>query len=127
VWQAVFYKARSSGSSGGGMRAAVMAAEAQTAATTSSNTTAGAAAAATVAAAAAAVAVPKRTGSADVCEHMQQFNDHKKVLEGVHEHYPKACYSDPSLRCVDTITLLLQSDVQYTVTTQLLVCQDLVV
>ena len=88
------------------MRAAVMAAEAQTAAT-SSSTTAGAAAAATVAAAAAVVAVPKRTGSADVTEHMQQFNDHKKVLEGVHEHYPKARYSDPSLRCVH-IRIIIQ-------------------
>jgi hypothetical protein len=110
VWQAVFYKARSSGSSGGGMRAAVMAAEAQTASTTSSgNTTAGAAAAAAVG--------PKRTGSADVCEHMQQFNDHKKVLEGVHEHYPKARYSDPSLRCVDIIAVQPCADVKYRVTT----------
>lgn len=39
-----------------------------------------------------------RTGVSMIIEEMELFNDHQKILDGVHENYPHLRYTDPDLR-----------------------------
>lgn len=41
--------------------------------------------------------VPDRTGEADVFEEVQTFNDHGKVLGGLHENFLGVRFNDPTL------------------------------